>query len=75
LIIFVTVIAFGLYLYTLNNWSASGTSYAFVIIPLITIIIASSIANEEITSNFLLGTVMVLSGVIVGALLPQKADS
>ena len=72
LVIFVTVIAFMFYLQVLNNWSASGTSYGFVIIPLVTIIVASILSNEQITVNFLIGSVLVLTGVLVGALLPGK---
>lgn len=72
LVIFVTVIAFMFHLQVLNNWSASGTSYGFVIIPLVTVIVASIIADEQITVNFLIGAVLVLAGVLVGALLPVK---
>jgi len=72
LVVFVTVIAFMFYLQVLNNWSASGTSYGFVLIPLVTVIVASILANEQITVNFLIGAVLVLTGVLVGALLPGK---
>lgn len=71
LIIFVTIIAFLLYMFLLGRWSASGTSYGFVMIPLITIVLASTLAGEEITSNFIIGSGMVLAGVFVGALLPS----
>lgn len=72
LVVFVTVIAFMMYLQVLNNWSASGTSYGFVLIPLVTVIVAAVLANEQITVNFLIGAVLVLVGVLVGALLPGK---
>jgi len=70
--IFVTVFAFIFYMQVLNKWSASGTSYGFVIIPLVTVIIAALLTKEQITINFLIGAALVLTGVLVGALLPGK---
>jgi drug/metabolite transporter (DMT)-like permease len=61
-----------LYLRVLNNWTASGTSYGFVIIPLITVLVAAVLTEEQITANFLIGAVLVLTGVFVGVLLPGK---
>ncbi|HLE53413.1 MAG: hypothetical protein A2Z16_06890 [Chloroflexi bacterium RBG_16_54_18] len=72
LVIFVTIIAFLLYMFVLGKWTASGTSYGFVIIPLVTIVVASTLAGEEIRLNFLIGGVFVLAGVLVGALIPSK---
>jgi drug/metabolite transporter (DMT)-like permease len=72
LVFFVTVVAFLLYMFVLGKWSASGTSYGFVLVPLVTILVASTLAGEEITWNFLIGAVLVLAGVLVGALLPSK---
>jgi drug/metabolite transporter (DMT)-like permease len=71
LLIFVTIVAFLLWMFVLGRWSASGTSYGFVLVPLVTIVVASTLAGEEITSNFLVGAVLVLAGVFVGALLPS----
>jgi drug/metabolite transporter (DMT)-like permease len=72
LVLFVTVFAFILYLQVLTNWTASGTSYGFVIIPLVTVIVAAVLTTEQITANFIIGAVLVLAGVLVGALLPGK---
>lgn len=72
LVLIVTVGAFMLYMFVLQNWTASGTSYGFVMIPLVTIVIASTIADEQITFSFLAGSVLVLAGVLIGALLPSK---
>ena len=57
LVIFVTIVAFLLYMFVLSKWSASKTS---------------SVVGEEITLNFLVGAGFVLAGVLVGALLPSK---
>jgi len=72
LVVFVTVVAFLLYMFVLSKWSASGTSYGFVLVPLVTIVVASTLAGEEITLNFLVGAGLVLAGVLVGALLPSR---
>ena len=72
LVVFVTVVAFLLYMFVLSKWSASRTSYGFVLVPLVTIVVASSVVGEEITWNFLVGAGFVLAGVLVGALLPSK---
>ena len=71
-IIPVTILAFFLYSQILNKWTASVTSYAFVLIPLITVIIAALFYGEQITTSFLIGAALVLAGVLVGALLPGK---
>lgn len=71
LVLFVTILAFLLYMFVLGKWSASGTSYGFVLVPLVTIVVASTFAGETITLNFLIGAVLVLAGVFVGALLPS----
>ena len=72
LVLGVTVVAFLLYMFVLGNWTASGASYGFVLIPLVTIVVASILAGEVITPNFLLGAAFVLGGVFVGALMPHK---
>jgi len=73
LVIVVTVFAFLLYLYVLRRWTASGSSYAFVMSPLITVILAAQLAGEQITSNFIVGAGLVLSGVVFGALRSSNA--
>jgi drug/metabolite transporter (DMT)-like permease len=75
LVIIVTIVAFLLYMFVLGKWTASGTSYGFVVIPLVTIVLAATLAGEEITINFLIGAGLVLAGVFVGALLPSKTKS
>lgn len=72
LVVFVTLVGFLLYAFVLGNWTASRTSYGFVIAPLVTIVIASTLTGEIITVNFLIGAALVLLGVLVGALLPSK---
>lgn len=70
LVALVTIVAFGFYLFVLGRWTASGTSYSFVLIPLVTIVLASWLAGERITGQFMFGGTLVVLGVWVGALLP-----
>jgi drug/metabolite transporter (DMT)-like permease len=61
-----------MYIRVLSTWSASRASYAFVLTPLVTIVVASTLAGEVITWRFLAGAGTVLAGVFVGALLPAR---
>jgi drug/metabolite transporter (DMT)-like permease len=70
LIIFGSVGTFVLALYVLSRWTASATSYSLVLMPIVTVIFASLIADEPITIVLLIGGLLVLSGVYVGALAP-----
>jgi drug/metabolite transporter (DMT)-like permease len=68
IVIGVTIVAFLMYLFVLTRWTASGTSYSFVLIPLVTVFLASWLAKEQITLQFLIGGTLVVLGVWVGAL-------
>lgn len=59
---------FGLFLFVLRRWSASGTSYATALIPVITVIVGSLLASEPITLPMVIGGAIVLAGVYIGAL-------
>lgn len=72
LVLFVSGVAFLLYLEVLNRWSVSTTSYGFVITPFITAVISAILLKEQITPNFLIGLSIVAAGVMVGALWQQK---
>jgi drug/metabolite transporter (DMT)-like permease len=72
LIIISNLVSFLLFLFILKQWTASRTSFSFVVAPLVTVIVATTLAGEQITWNFMLGGVLVLSGVLFGALLSFK---
>jgi drug/metabolite transporter (DMT)-like permease len=61
-----------MYIRVLSKWPASRASYAFVLSPLVTMVVASTLAGEEITWKFLAGAGLVLAGVFVDALLPAR---
>jgi len=70
LTIFGSVGTFVLALYVLTRWTASATSYLLVLMPIVTVIFASWIADEPVTIVLIVGGLLVLVGVYVGALAP-----
>jgi drug/metabolite transporter (DMT)-like permease len=70
LVLFGSVTVFVLALYVLSHWTASAGSYQLVLIPIVTVLLAAWISHEEITSALLVGGLLVLFGVYVGALMP-----
>lgn len=72
LVVFGSVGTFVLALYVLSRWTASVTSYQLVIMPVVTVILASIFTHEEVTIALLFGGVFVLVGVYVGALMPPE---
>ena len=59
---------FSLMLFVVRNWTAAGTSYQTVLSPPVTILLAALFLGEPVSSGLVLGTVIVLIGVYVGAL-------
>lgn len=70
-----SVILFYLYLFVLSRWTASATSYSFLLFPVATVVIASWLTDESISTRFLLGGLVVLLGVWLGALRPAHRPS
>jgi drug/metabolite transporter (DMT)-like permease len=65
---------FGLFLFTLKRWTASGVSYMTVIMPIVSAVAGSLLLDEPITSTLLLGGLIVLAGVYVGALSGHRPE-
>jgi len=68
LIIFGSVIVFVLSLYVIQHWTASASSYVFVLMPIVTITVGAWLTQESITAPFLLGGAFVLSGAYIGGI-------
>jgi drug/metabolite transporter (DMT)-like permease len=70
---------FGLFLTMLRRWTASASSYALVVMPLVAVALGGALRGETITPIFLVGGVLVAVGVYVGALsspaIPGSPDS
>ena len=59
---------FMLALYVLARWTASATSYAFLLVPLVAIVLGAVLFSEPVQPSFLLGGAVVVAGVYVGAI-------
>jgi len=72
-----SVVVFYLFLFIIQRWTASATSYQFVLFPFVTVLLAAWLANEAINSALILGGMLVLAGVWIGAFsnssMPRKA--
>jgi drug/metabolite transporter (DMT)-like permease len=70
-----SVAVFVLVLYVLSRWTASATSYAFLLFPLVAIFLGAILLGEPVQISFLVGGAIVLAGVYVGAVyLPASRD-
>jgi drug/metabolite transporter (DMT)-like permease len=65
-----SVAVFLLYLVVLRYWAATRAAYGFVLIPFVTVLLSAWLDDEPITLGLLLGGLLVLVGVYVGALHP-----
>ncbi len=63
-----SVALFGMYLFVLKGWTASGASYQFVLMPFVAALLGAWLLGETINGGFVIGGLIVLTGVYVGAL-------
>jgi drug/metabolite transporter (DMT)-like permease len=59
---------FVLYLFILKRWTASRTSYAFVLFPMVASLLGLWLQGDPITPALAIGGIIVLGGVYIGAL-------
>lgn len=67
LIIFGSVLMFYLFVYVLARWTASAASYSILFFPLTATALAAILANETVTLPFIIGGLIVIAGVWLGA--------
>ncbi|MHB1132684.1 MAG: DMT family transporter [Chloroflexota bacterium] len=63
-----TVLVFMMFLFVLQRWSASQTSYQFVLMPFVAVAVSAWLQGEAVTPAFAVGGALVLLGVYTGAL-------
>lgn len=63
---------FGLILFLLSRWTASGVSYQAVLTPIATIGLSALLLGEPLTGGLFLGCIFVMAGVYVGVLAPDS---
>jgi drug/metabolite transporter (DMT)-like permease len=69
-----TVAIFAAFLFVLRRWSASATSYQFLLIPIPAIVLSALIDAEPLTPGLAVGGLLVLAGSWVG-MRPGKGRS
>jgi len=78
LVYLVTLGSVGLFILLLlvvRRWTASATSYMFVLFPVVTMLLDAWLADEPFTVNGVVGAVLVMAGVWFGALSSASRDS
>lgn len=63
-----SILVFVLYVVVLQQWTASRAAYVFVLIPVVTLVLSAWLDDEPLGSRLLVGGLLVLAGVYVGAL-------
>ena len=69
-----SVVVFALYLFVLRHWSAGRTAYQFAVIPVVTVALSAWLDAEPVTSGLVIGGLLVLGGVYVGAFRLPPAE-
>jgi drug/metabolite transporter (DMT)-like permease len=63
---------FAVLMLVVRRWTASATSYMFVLFPLVTMLLGAWLLGEEVTFQGIVGGIMVMAGAWLGALSPQS---
>jgi drug/metabolite transporter (DMT)-like permease len=69
-----SVLVFVLYVVVLRHWPASRAAYGFVLIPFVTVLLSAWLDDESVGSGLVVGGLLVLVGVYVGALRPARTS-
>jgi drug/metabolite transporter (DMT)-like permease len=70
-----SIAVFVLVLYVLARWTASATSYAFLLFPLVAIVAGGLLLHEPVQPSFLAGGAIVLAGVYIGAVYRPRVPA
>lgn len=63
------------FFYVIRRWTASASSYATVLYPVVALAVGAAIAGEGVSTTFIVGTALVIAGVYVGALAPTAGQA
>jgi drug/metabolite transporter (DMT)-like permease len=70
-----SVLLFILVLYILARWTASATSYAFLLFPLVAVILGALMLGEPVQPTFMAGGALVIAGVYIGAVYRPRRST
>lgn len=71
LVLLGSVALFTLYLFVIARWTASATSYVALLMPLVGVPAAAIALGESVSAAFLVGGLVVMAGVYIGAFAPS----
>lgn len=66
-----SVIVFLLHVFVAQNWQASRASYVMVLVPMVTVALSAWLDQEPVNSGLIVGGLLIVLGVYVGALRRQ----
>ena len=69
-----SLVVFLLHVFVAQRWNASRAAYVMVLIPLVTITLSAWLDQEPVTGSLMLGGVLVLGGVYLGALKDKSTS-
>ena len=72
LVVVGSVVVFVLFLFVLRHWAASRTAYVYVLVPFVTVALSAWLDDEPVGAGLVLGGLLVLTGVYIGALRPAR---
>lgn len=72
LVLLGSVAVFTLYLFALKRWTASAVSYVTLLMPVVTVALATLFVGEPIRASFLVGSAVIGAGVYVGAFMSHR---
>ncbi len=71
-LVLTTPLLFMLFVFVLQQWTASAGSYALVLFPLVSIPLAALLLDERPSTSLFVGAPLVILGVYLGALAPDR---
>jgi drug/metabolite transporter (DMT)-like permease len=72
-LVLASAVMFALFIFVIHRWTASAASYMAALLPVTAVIAAAILLGEPITLAMVLGGIVVLAGVYLGALAPTGA--
>ena len=75
LVVIGSVVVFVMVLKIIHEWTATAASYLFLLFPLVAGVLGSLLADEPVTPALIAGGLIVVAGVWIGALAPEKPTS
>jgi drug/metabolite transporter (DMT)-like permease len=66
---------FMLYVFLLQRWTASRASYVMLVIPVVTVLLSAWLDDEPVGPGLVIGGLLVLASVYIGALRPARTSA